>query len=81
MAPIDSTRDSSLPELRQHDGVIALVDANTTIGYCRYITRPALANERLSRNAKRQVVLRLKSRYRDGTTHIRHAPAGIHAKY
>jgi hypothetical protein len=37
---------------------------------CRYITRPALANERLSRNAKGQVVLRLKSPYRDGTTHI-----------
>ena len=37
---------------------------------CRYITRPALANERLSRDAKGQVVLRLKSPYRDGTTHI-----------
>lgn len=37
---------------------------------CWYITRPALANERLSRNAKGQVVLKLKSPYRDGTTHI-----------
>jgi hypothetical protein len=37
---------------------------------CRYITRPALADERLSRNAKWQVVLKLKSPYRDGTTHI-----------
>lgn len=37
---------------------------------CRYITRPALANERLSRNGKGQVVLKLKSPYRDGTTHI-----------
>ena len=37
---------------------------------CRYITRPALANERLSRNGKGQVVLQLKSPYRDGTTHI-----------
>lgn len=37
---------------------------------CRYVTRPALANERLSRNGKGQVVLRLKSPYRDGTTHI-----------
>jgi squalene cyclase len=36
---------------------------------CRYITRPALANERLSRNAKGQVVLQLKIPYRDGTTH------------
>ena len=37
---------------------------------CRYITRPALANERLSRNARGEVVLKLKSAYRDGTTHI-----------
>ena len=37
---------------------------------CRYITRPALANERLSRNAMGQVVLKLKSPTRDGTTHI-----------
>jgi hypothetical protein len=37
---------------------------------CRYITRPALANERLSRNAKGQMVLKLKSPYRIGTTHI-----------
>jgi hypothetical protein len=37
---------------------------------CRYITRPAIANERLSRNGKGQVVLQLKSPYRDGTTHI-----------
>jgi hypothetical protein len=37
---------------------------------CRYITRPALANDRLSRNAKGQVVLRLKSTDRDGTTQI-----------
>ena len=36
----------------------------------RYITRPALANEPLSRNGKGQVVLRLKIPYRDGTTHI-----------
>ena len=37
---------------------------------CRYITRPAFANERLIRNAMGQVVLKLKSPYRDGTTHI-----------
>jgi len=43
--------------------------ADQRIGY-PYITRPAIANERLSRNAKGQVVLRLKSAYRDGTTHI-----------
>jgi hypothetical protein len=37
---------------------------------CRYITRPTIANERLSRNSLGQVVLRLNSPYRDGTTHI-----------
>lgn len=37
---------------------------------CRYITRPAIANERLKRNRTGQVVLRLKSPYKDGTTHI-----------
>ncbi|MCA3144912.1 MAG: transposase [Rhodocyclaceae bacterium] len=37
---------------------------------CRTITRSALANERLSRNAKGQVVLKLKSPTRDGTTPI-----------
>ncbi len=37
---------------------------------CRYITRPAIANERLQRNRAGQVVLQLKSAFRDGTTHV-----------
>ena len=37
---------------------------------CRYITRPAIANERLARNGAGDVVLQLKSAWRDGTTHI-----------
>ena len=37
---------------------------------CRYITRPAISNERLSINAKGQVVLKLKTPWRDGATHI-----------
>ena len=37
---------------------------------CRYITRPAIANERLTLNGAGQVVLRLKTPYHDGTTHI-----------
>ena len=32
---------------------------------CRYITRPAIANERLKRNPAGQVVLQLKSPYRN----------------
>jgi hypothetical protein len=37
---------------------------------CRCITRPAIANDRLKRNRAGQVVLQLKSPYRDGATHI-----------
>ncbi|MGH8551398.1 MAG: transposase [Methylococcales bacterium] len=37
---------------------------------CRYITRPAIANERLNRNTAGDVVLELKSPYRDGTALI-----------
>ena len=41
---------------------------------CRYITRPALANERLQINSAGQVVLKLKTAWRDGTTHIVMSP-------
>ena len=41
---------------------------------CRYITRPPIANGRLSRNRTGNVVLRLKSAYKDGTTHIVMSP-------
>ena len=41
--------------------------------YC-YITRPAIANERLALNRAGQVVLTLKTPYREGTTHIVMSP-------
>jgi len=41
---------------------------------CRYITRPALANERVQANAAGQVVLKLKTPWRDGTTHLVMSP-------
>ena len=37
---------------------------------CRYIARPAVAQDRLSLNSHGQVVYRLKKSYDDGTTHI-----------
>ena len=46
---------------------------------CRYITRPAIANERLKRNPAGPIVLQLKSPYRDGTTHIVMSPLSVHA--
>ena len=41
---------------------------------CRYITRPALANEREQTNAAGQVVLKLKTASRDGTSHLVMSP-------
>jgi len=41
---------------------------------CRYITRPAIANERLERDGAGNVVLQLKSAWRDGTTHLVMSP-------
>jgi hypothetical protein len=41
---------------------------------CRYLTRPAIAHERLTLNRASDVVLQLKSPYRDGTTHIVMSP-------
>ena len=41
---------------------------------CRTITRPALANERVQTNASGQVVLKLKTSWRDGTTHLVMSP-------
>ena len=41
---------------------------------CRYITRPAIANERLTLNRAGDVMLQLKSPYHDGTTHVVMSP-------
>ena len=37
---------------------------------CHYITRPAIANERLSTNERGPVIYRFKQPFRDGTTHV-----------
>ena len=44
---------------------------------CRYIARLALANERVQTNAAGQVVLRLKTAWRDGTTHLVMSPLDL----
>jgi hypothetical protein len=41
---------------------------------CHYITRPTLANERVKTNAVGQVVHKLKTAWRDGTTHLMMLP-------
>ena len=52
-------------------------DANDRKGIeqlCRYITRPVIANERLSVNREGNVVLKLKTPYRNGAIHIVMSP-------
>ncbi len=41
---------------------------------CRYITRPALSDERVQINAAGQLELKLKTAWRDGTTHLVMSP-------
>lgn len=41
---------------------------------CRYVTRGAVAKERISLNDKGQVLLKLKTPYADGTTHYEFTP-------
>ncbi len=41
---------------------------------CRYISRPALSDERVQLNASGQVELKLKTPWRDGTTHLVMSP-------
>jgi len=41
---------------------------------CRYLTRQVLANERIQTSAAAQVVLKLKTPWRDGTTHLVMSP-------
>ena len=41
---------------------------------CRYINRPALPNERVQTNAAGQIELKLKTAWRDGTTHLVMSP-------
>ncbi len=41
---------------------------------CRYITRPALSEERIQLDAAGQVQLKLKTPWRDGTTHVVMSP-------
>ncbi|MDP1786318.1 MAG: transposase [Nitrosomonas sp.] len=58
-----------------HAGVHCAMNQRKELEHlCRYITRQAIANERLTRNKDGQIVLKLKTPYRDGTTHIIMSP-------
>ena len=47
---------------------------------CRTITRPAIANQRLSMNERGQVIVRFKQPFRDGTTQVVLDPLDLFAR-
>lgn len=58
-----------------HAGVRCAMNQRKELEHlCHYITRSAIANERLTLNSAGQVVLTLKTPYRDGTTHLVMSP-------
>ena len=63
----------AMPSASTNSGVAQSWLAATAVG-CRYITRPALTNARVSCNAAGLVVLNLKARRHDGTSHLVMSP-------
>ena len=52
------------------DVVVPARDRRRLERLCRYVARPALAHDRLEERPDGRLALRLKTRWRDGTTHI-----------
>ena len=73
---LPSSGDDERPAARAngfslHAGVVAAGDERAKLErLCRYITRPAVSTERLSRTAQDHIHYRLKTPYRNGTTHV-----------
>ena len=53
-----------------HGGDVAVDEWKANESLCRDIARPAPANERVQTHAAGQLVLRIKTVWRDGTTHL-----------
>jgi hypothetical protein len=64
-----------------HAGVAALADQRDKLErLCRYVSRPAVAIERLSLTAQGLIRYALKTPYRDGTTHVIFEPLDFLAR-
>jgi hypothetical protein len=64
-----------------HAGVMARADERQKLErLCRYISRPAVSEKRLSLTANGQVRYQLKTPYRDGTTHVIFEPLDFIAR-
>ena len=64
-----------------HAGVAARADEHQKLErLCRYISRPAIAEKRLSLTPNGNVRYQLKTPYRDGTTHVIFEPLDFIAR-
>jgi len=64
-----------------HAGVMARADERQKLErLCRYVSRPAVSEKRLSLTANGQVRYQLKTPYRDGTTHVIFEPLDFIAR-
>ena len=71
-------KDQSTP---LHAGVAARADQRQKLErLCRYISRPAIAEQRLSLTPNGNVRYQLKTPYRDGTTHVIFEPLDFIAR-
>jgi len=71
LAGIDERQEPNVHGFRLHAGVRCEAHGRQGLEQlCRYITCPAISNERLRINAKGQVILKLKTPWKDGTSHI-----------
>jgi len=76
--PADENDDpEASPRVPQHGGMslhgavaVPARDRRRLERLCRYVARPPLANNRLEECPDGRLALRLKSRWRDGTTHV-----------
>ena len=69
--PFPSTLLAKQPGFSLHAATLCEVHQRDKLEkLCRYVTRPAIANERLSTNERGQVVYKFKQPFRDGTTHV-----------
>ena len=71
----------NVAEFSLHAGVAAKANQRDKLErLCRYITRPAISEKRLSLTNQGKVRYELKTPYRDGTTHVIFEPVDFIAK-
>ncbi len=69
--PFPSTLLARLPGCSLHAATVCEAAQRDKLEkLCRYIARPAIANERLSTNDRGQVIYRFKQPFRDGSAHV-----------